>query len=137
VTKLSGHPLNYVASEAIRGAVDIVEAEPHLALTLASLAGRRGISSRALHQGFVSHMGISPMAYLRQVRLRGTPGAACVQAVSRNSRLHRQAMGLFQPRAVCGCSRCPIRGITCRYPTSGRPTVMTEFAASAHTRRMS
>jgi transcriptional regulator GlxA family with amidase domain len=47
-----------------------MEAEPHLALTLASLAGRCRISSRALHQGFVSHMGISPMAYLRQVRLR-------------------------------------------------------------------
>jgi AraC-like DNA-binding protein len=63
-------PANYVASTAIRAAVDIMEAEPHLPLTLTSLARRCGISSRALQEGFVRHLGTSPMAYLRQLRLR-------------------------------------------------------------------
>jgi AraC-like DNA-binding protein len=60
----------FVAPQAIRPAVDIIEAEPHLPLTVASLARRCHISSRALHQGFIRHLGMPPMVYLRQVRLR-------------------------------------------------------------------
>jgi AraC-like DNA-binding protein len=59
----------YVAPQAIRPAIEIIEAEPHLPLTVASLAQRCHISSRALQQGFVRHVGMSPMTYLRQVRL--------------------------------------------------------------------
>lgn len=61
---------NTAALQAIRPAVEIIEAEPHLPLTVASLARRCHISSRALHQGFIRDLGIPPMAYLRQVRLR-------------------------------------------------------------------
>jgi AraC-like DNA-binding protein len=60
----------FVAPQTIRPAVDIIEAGPHLPLTVTSLAARCNVSSRALQQGFVRHMGMSPMSYVRQVRLR-------------------------------------------------------------------
>jgi AraC-like DNA-binding protein len=60
----------YVAPHTIRTAVDIIEAEPHLPVTVASLASRCHISTRALQQGFIRHLGIPPMTYLRQVRLK-------------------------------------------------------------------
>ncbi|BBY21799.1 helix-turn-helix transcriptional regulator [Mycobacterium stomatepiae] len=58
-----------VAPQTIRPAVDIIESEPHLPLTIASLAAECHVSSRALQQSFIRHMGMSPMTYLRQVRL--------------------------------------------------------------------
>jgi AraC-like DNA-binding protein len=60
----------FVAPASIRPAVDIIEAEPYLPLTVNSLARRCGIGSRSLQQNFVRHLGVSPMAYLQQVRLR-------------------------------------------------------------------
>lgn len=55
---------------AIRAAIDIIEAEAHLPTTVSSLAARSHVSVRALQEGFRSHLGMSPMAYLRDVRLR-------------------------------------------------------------------
>lgn len=66
---LTGDP-RLVAPHAIRTAVDIIEAEAHLPLTLSSIAGRCHVSVRSLQQGFQRHLGTSPMAYLREVRLR-------------------------------------------------------------------
>jgi AraC-like DNA-binding protein len=60
----------HVAPQTIRTAVEIMEAEPHLPLRVTSLAARSQVSARALQQGFQRHMGVSPMSYLRQVRLR-------------------------------------------------------------------
>ncbi|WP_025735599.1 AraC family transcriptional regulator [Mycobacterium genavense] len=59
-----------VAPHTIRPAVDIIESEPHLPLTVTSLAAECHVSSRALQQSFIRHLGMSPMTYLRQVRLR-------------------------------------------------------------------
>jgi AraC-like DNA-binding protein len=59
-----------VAPRAIRTAVDVIEAEAQLPLTLSSIAARSQVSVRALQQGFKRHLGMSPMAYLREVRLR-------------------------------------------------------------------
>lgn len=59
-----------VAPQCIRPAVDMIESEPQLPLTLAGLAAECHVSSRALQQSFSRHMGMSPMTYLRQVRLR-------------------------------------------------------------------
>lgn len=64
-----GEQSKLVAPHNIRPAVDIIEAEPHLPLTPTSLAAQCHVSSRALQQGFARHMGMSPMTYLRQVRL--------------------------------------------------------------------
>jgi transcriptional regulator GlxA family with amidase domain len=59
-----------IASQFIRPAAELIEAKPHLPLTVTSLARQCHISPRALQKGFIRHLGISPMAYLRQVRLR-------------------------------------------------------------------
>jgi AraC-like DNA-binding protein len=55
---------------AVRDAMDIVDAGPHLPLTTSTLARQCHVSVRTLQEGFQRHLGISPMAYLRQVRLR-------------------------------------------------------------------
>ena len=47
-----------------------MEAEAHLPRTLATLATRSHVSTRALQQGFRRHLQTTPMAYLRDVRLR-------------------------------------------------------------------
>jgi AraC-like DNA-binding protein len=54
---------------AIRDAMDIINAGPHLPLTTSTLARRSHVSVRTLQEGFQRHLGMSPMAYLRQVRL--------------------------------------------------------------------
>lgn len=59
-----------VGSRGIRAAVDIIEAEPHLPLTVTELAARIHVSVRSLQEGFQRHLGMSPTAYLRKVRLR-------------------------------------------------------------------
>jgi AraC-like DNA-binding protein len=59
-----------VGPRSIRTAVQIIEAETHLPLTVSALAARSHVSARALQQGFQRHMRMSPMTYLRQVRLR-------------------------------------------------------------------
>jgi AraC-like DNA-binding protein len=59
-----------VAPLAIRAAVEVIEGEAHLPLTLSSIAARSHISVRALQEGFRRHLDTSPMAYLREVRLR-------------------------------------------------------------------
>jgi AraC-like DNA-binding protein len=58
------------APRAVRAAVDIIEEEATLPLTLSSIASRTHTSVRTLQQGFKRHLGTSPMAYLREVRLR-------------------------------------------------------------------
>jgi AraC-like DNA-binding protein len=55
---------------AVRDAMDIVEAGPHLPLTTSALAKQCHVSVRTLQEGFQRHLGMSPMAYLRVVRLR-------------------------------------------------------------------
>jgi len=59
-----------VVPRAIRTAVDIIEAEADLPLTLSSIAARSQVSVRSLQLAFKRHLGASPMAYLREVRLR-------------------------------------------------------------------
>jgi AraC-like DNA-binding protein len=55
---------------AVRDAMDIIEARPHLPLSTSTLARQCHVSVRTLQQGFQRHLGMSPMAYLRVVRLR-------------------------------------------------------------------
>jgi AraC-like DNA-binding protein len=61
------HP---VTPRAVRAAVDVIEAEAHLPLTLSSIAARSQVSVRSLQLAFKRHVGTSPMSYLRDVRLR-------------------------------------------------------------------
>jgi AraC-like DNA-binding protein len=55
---------------AVRDAMDLIEAGPHLPLTTSTLAKQCHVSVRTLQEGFRRHLGMSPMAYLRVVRLR-------------------------------------------------------------------
>jgi AraC-like DNA-binding protein len=55
---------------AVRDAMDIIETCPQMPLTTATLAMQCHISVRTLQEGFRRHLGMSPMAYLRTVRLR-------------------------------------------------------------------
>ena len=54
---------------AVKRAVDAIHANPEQAFTAASLAALAGVSIRTLQAGFRLHLGVSPMEYLRQVRL--------------------------------------------------------------------
>ena len=58
------------APQSIRTVIELIEAEPALPWTASSLAARGFISVRSLQAGFQRYTGVSPMAYLRQVRLR-------------------------------------------------------------------
>jgi AraC-like DNA-binding protein len=55
---------------AVRAAIDIIEAEADQPLTVSALAARTHVSVRSLQQAFRHHFGVTPMAYLREVRLR-------------------------------------------------------------------
>lgn len=55
---------------AVRAAIDLMEASPHQPWTTATLASQCHVGARALQKGFQHHLGVSPMAYLRGVRLR-------------------------------------------------------------------
>ncbi|OMC25733.1 hypothetical protein A5739_22055 [Mycobacterium colombiense] len=55
---------------AIGAAIEVIEAEPDRPWTVSTLASRSCVSVRSLQQGFQRHLGTTPMAYLREVRLR-------------------------------------------------------------------
>jgi AraC-like DNA-binding protein len=55
---------------SVRNALDLIESRPQEALTLSLIAQRCEVSPRTLQKAFQQHLGISPMEYLRNVRLR-------------------------------------------------------------------
>jgi AraC-like DNA-binding protein len=61
-------------ASTVRAAVELMEAEPETAWTVADLARRVGVGSRGLQDAFARHVGTPPMTYLRQVRLRRAHG---------------------------------------------------------------
>jgi len=63
-------PIGPVRSRLVKTAVDIIEADAHLPLTVSAIAARSYGSVRALQQSFHRELETTPMAYLREVRLR-------------------------------------------------------------------
>lgn len=61
-------PLN-ISRGVVRQAMEMIEANPASAPTVASIAQRIGISLRTLQIGFQRELGKTPAAYLREVRL--------------------------------------------------------------------
>lgn len=57
------------SATAVRHAVDLVRGRSREPLTLAEMAAAAGIGGRALQIAFRRHLGCSPLAYLRMVRL--------------------------------------------------------------------
>lgn len=78
---------------AIRAAMELIEERPTEPWSTVRLAGEVHLSARALRDGFSSDVGMPPMRYLRDVRLRRThdafrqaaPDATTVRAVARAS----------------------------------------------------
>ncbi|MDR7254828.1 AraC-like DNA-binding protein [Nocardioides sp. BE266] len=61
--------LGDVTSATLRRAVRVIEARAHEDLSMAELARECGITPRGLQYAFRRHLGCTPMAYLRRVRL--------------------------------------------------------------------
>jgi AraC-like DNA-binding protein len=59
-----------VGSAAVRSVMSAIEQKAELPLTVSDLAREAHISVRALQESFNKHLGTSPMAYLRDVRIR-------------------------------------------------------------------
>lgn len=56
--------------QAVRTATEAIEASPQSPLTTSMLATQSHVSVRTLQLSFQRHLGVSPMTYLRTVRLR-------------------------------------------------------------------
>jgi AraC-like DNA-binding protein len=56
--------------QAVRTATETIEASPRSPLTTSLLAAQSHVSVRTLQLSFQRHLGVSPMTYLRMVRLR-------------------------------------------------------------------
>ncbi len=63
-------PVAVTRPRSVRAAVDIIESDPRAPLTLSLLADHCGVSPRTLQKAFQRHLGVSPMEYVREVRLR-------------------------------------------------------------------
>jgi AraC-like DNA-binding protein len=66
--RLSAEPGD-AAPRCVRRAKEIIEDHAHEPLTVEDIAESVGMSVRSLQAGFQRHTGVSPMAYLRDVRL--------------------------------------------------------------------
>jgi AraC-like DNA-binding protein len=62
-------PVVPVRPRTVRRAMEVIEADPARPLTTVDLARIAGVSVRSLQEGFRRHVGMSPMAYLQDVRL--------------------------------------------------------------------
>ena len=65
-----GAPVAAARPAAVRTAIDLIESDPRTPLTLSLLADRCGVSPRTLQKSFQLHLNMSPMEYVRDVRLR-------------------------------------------------------------------
>lgn len=67
-TRLQGNP-RPARPRNITRVIDVIESEPGTPHTVTSLASVAGVSVRSLQAFFSEHLGITPMEYLRKVRL--------------------------------------------------------------------
>jgi AraC-like DNA-binding protein len=66
--RLAGEP-RPVRPRYVSRVIDLVERDPAAPLSVTDMALEAGTSARSLQAAFTEHLGISPMAYLRKVRL--------------------------------------------------------------------
>ncbi|PRY32194.1 AraC family transcriptional regulator [Pseudosporangium ferrugineum] len=85
------------APRAVRRAVEAMRDDPARPFTLSDLADIGGVGERSLQYGFRRYVGVTPMAYLRKVRLRlvheelrasGASGATVTEIAYRNGFVH-------------------------------------------------
>lgn len=83
---------------ALRRVIELVDAAPEKAFTIADLAVYAGVSARSLHDAFRRQLGTSPMSYVRRrrleqahdelLRLDPTSGASVTDVALRNGFTH-------------------------------------------------
>lgn len=64
-----GEPAARVLPRHVKLAVDFMRAHPEQSISVASLAAISGVSGRSLYNGFQQFLGVSPMRYLRDLRM--------------------------------------------------------------------
>lgn len=117
---LLGQPNNYtsalhgerpkVAPSTIRRAIELMEGNAAEPLTVADVARTVGVSVRALQDGFRRHLEITPLGYLRAVRLdrvyteltASSPGMTTVSQVACRWGFHHFGRFAAAYRAHCG-----------------------------------
>jgi AraC-like DNA-binding protein len=62
-------PAAVVRPRPVKQAIDVIEAYPDRPLPVTTVARMVGVSARTLQYGFRQHVGLTPTAYARQVRL--------------------------------------------------------------------
>jgi AraC-like DNA-binding protein len=126
---VAGHPYRQALAAfaqpgpaAVRNAMDRIEAGPHLPLTTSTLARQCHVSVRALQEGFRRQLGMSPMAYLRVVRLRrahrdlrsADPSHSSVASIAHRwgfthlGPVRRRAQGDVRRNTATSPARCPL-----------------------------
>jgi AraC-like DNA-binding protein len=109
--------------KAVRTAVELMEADPTAPWTVAALAQRCEVSARTLQSGFRHHLGVSPLGYLRAVRLRrahgelraADPFTDSVAAIAR--RWSFQHLGRFAAAHEAEYGQTPSQTLRSRYRT--------------------
>jgi transcriptional regulator GlxA family with amidase domain len=74
----------------VKRALDVMHAEPWRNYTIKDLAAVAGVGVRVLQESFRQHVGVSPLTYLRRIRLDGVhaelsrsdPGQASVSEIA-------------------------------------------------------
>ncbi len=105
-------PAGFEGPRAIRLAVDAVADRPMAFVTVADVARAANLSVRALEAGFRRHLGTTPMAHVRQVRLarahdelaRAEPGTTTVTAVAQRWGFAHYGRFTAEYRRRYGCS---------------------------------
>ncbi|RRO16898.1 AraC family transcriptional regulator [Saccharopolyspora rhizosphaerae] len=118
-------------------AVELIEEHVDEPLTVSELAHAVGVSVRCLQEGFRRHLGTSPMAYLRELRLAGahralveaSADATTVTAVAhrwgfthlgRFSAAYRRKYGVSPSRTLRGAPARVPQPRSCAKPVNGR-----------------
>ncbi|MFD7783959.1 AraC family transcriptional regulator [Streptomyces nojiriensis] len=103
--------------ETVRRAVAFIDSEPDAEIGLAEIAAAAGVTPRALQYAFRRHLGATPMAYLRRVRLglahvdlvAADPSRDTVTAIANRWGFHHQGRFAAVYRAAYGVPpRCTL-----------------------------
>lgn len=101
-------------------AIELMEGDPTAPWTVATLAQQCAVSVRTLQSGFRQHQGVSPMAYLRAVRLRrahdelrtADPATDSVAAIAQRWGFHH--LGRFAAAHEAEYGQTPLRTLRAR-----------------------
>ncbi len=105
-------PAGFEGPRAIRLAIDAIAEQPMAFLTVGDVARAANLSVRALEAGFQRHLGTTPMAHMRRVRLarahdelaRAEPGTTTVTAVAQRWGFAHYGRFTAEYRLRYGCS---------------------------------